>query len=432
MLKQYFKQTIALIKQNKLFSGLYILGSALAIASVTILAVVIYLSVAPIYPDTNRENVYYLDISAFKEKNGKSRIVSGYSYKAVNEWFYPLKNAKVVSAEFGRGIPFEIKQNYKNYVFNGVYTDANFFDIYEYHFIAGGPFSKTDFESKLKKVVMSDKTARKLFGTEDCAVGKTITVRNNNYIVCGIFEQPSIIADESYAELIVPYTTNDGYMYEDDVLLWSGSYRLRFLVKDDVQAEALRAEIVDIFNRFNNSDPDWEAVTNKLYMNSASRNSSKLEGWTEFYESGSGILLIIGSFILLLIPALNLSGMISSRMEMRELEMGVRKSFGATRNSLLKQVMWENLILTIMGGIFGILLCWVILYGCKEWVFMMTFNDLSSFTGVEVDITTEMIFAPAVFLFSLGACVALNVMSAYIPAKRALKRPVVEMLNDKK
>lgn len=432
MLKLYFKQAIALIKQNKLFSGLYILGSALAIASVTILAVVIYLSVAPIYPDTNRENVYYLSISAFNEKNGKSRFVSGYSYKAVNEWFYSLKNAKVVSAEFGRGIPFEIKQNYKNYVFNGVYADANFFKIYKYRFIAGSPFSETDFEGKLKKVVMSDRTARKLFGTEDGAIGKSVKMRGHNYTVCGIFEQPSIIAGESYAELIVPYTTYDGYMYEDDVLLWYGSYRLRFLVEDDAQADALRAEILDVFNRFNNSDPDWEVAINRLYMKSASRNSSKFEEWTEFYESGSGILLLIGTFILLLIPALNLSGMISSRMEMRELEMGVRKSFGATRETLLKQVMWENLILTIMGGIVGIFLCWVILYGCKEWVFMMSFEETATITGTEVDITTEMIFAPAVFLFSLGACVALNVMSAYIPAKRALKRPVVEMLNDKK
>ena len=59
-------------------------------------------------------------------------------------------------------------------------------------------------------------------------------------------------------------------------------------------------------------------------------------------------------------------------------------------------------------------------------------GENASVAGVDIDITAEMIFAPAVYIFSLGACVVLNVMSAYIPAKRALSRPVVEMLNDKK
>ena len=60
------------------------------------------------------------------------------------------------------------------------------------------------------------------------------------------------------------------------------------------------------------------------------------------------LLLIL--LVLLLVPALNLSGMIASRMESRLSEMGVRKSFGAGRGGLLSQVMWENLLLT----------CWVV------------------------------------------------------------------------
>ena len=92
MLKLYFKQAVELMKQNKLFSGIYIFGTALAIASTTILAVVIYLDIAPIYPDTNRDNVYYLEICSFKSKNDRGRYVSAYSYAAVNEWscsFWP-------------------------------------------------------------------------------------------------------------------------------------------------------------------------------------------------------------------------------------------------------------------------------------------------------------------------------------------------------
>ena len=73
--------------------------------------------------------------------------------------------------------------------------------------------------------------------------------------------------------------------------------------------------------------------------------------------------------VLLLVPALNLSGMISSRMEGRLAEMGVRRSFGAGRKMLLSQVMWENLLLTALGGALGLLLAWLALYAGREWIF---------------------------------------------------------------
>ena len=431
MLKLYFKQAVELMKQNKLFSGIYIFGTALAIASTTILAVVIYLDIAPIYPDTNRDNVYYLEICSFKSKNDRGRYVSAYSYAAVNEWFYPLKNVKVVSAEH-ESVNLIIKQDNKNYEIRGRYTDVNFFDVYHYKFIEGKPFSKADFDGELKKAVISDKTAEALFGTTTRAVGKTVKIGYQDYTVCGVIEESSIIAGESFAQIIMPYTSKAGYRFKHSDLAYVGNYTLRFVVENDVQAEALRAELVDIFNRFSNSNPDWEIDLNYLTLRSAMRQSKDLEGWDELFETLAGSLLLIGVLILLLIPVLNLSGMISSRMDMRNMEMGVRKSFGATRSSLLKQVMWENLVLTIAGGIVGIVLCWLIIFGFKEILFTAYAGEDTILRNEDIRITAEMIFAPAVFLFSFVCCIVLNLMSAYIPAKRALRRPVVEMLNVKK
>ena len=433
MLKLYFKQAIELIRQHKLFSGIYIFGTALAIASATILAVVIYLNIAPIYPDTDRENVYYLQLSSFESKTGPGKYISGYSVKAVNEWFYSLKNAKTVSAECAsRNGNIIIKSDGKSFEFKGIYTDVNFFDVYHYNFIEGAPFTKSDFEGELRKAVITDKTAQSLYGTTTEAVGKTIKIGYKEYTVCGVVVEPSVLSGESYANIIMPYTTYDFYRFELNGLAYVGHYTLRFVVAGDEQAEALRAELVETFKRFSNSNPDWKVDLSYLTLNSAMRKSKELEGWEEFHKSSAGVLLLVGVLILLLIPALNLSGMISSRMEVRKLEMGVRKTFGATRSSLLKQVMWENLILTLIGGLVGIVLCWLIIFGCKEVLFTAYSSGEVVLRGEDISITTEMIFAPAVFIFSFAACVVLNVMSAYIPAKRALRSPVVEMLNVKK
>lgn len=142
--------------------------------------------------------------------------------------------------------------------------------------------------------------------------------------------------------------------------------------------------------------------------------------------------LLIG-LVLLLVPALNLSGMIASRMEGRLAEMGVRQAFGASRRTLLSQVMTENLLLTLLGSFFGLVLAWFFLYAGRHWVFML-FDEWSTFPSevVDVQVSGEMLFAPAVFLMALLVCLLLNLLSALIPAWHALRRPLVQSLNEKK
>ena len=137
--------------------------------------------------------------------------------------------------------------------------------------------------------------------------------------------------------------------------------------------------------------------------------------------------------VLLLVPALNLSGMISSRMEGRLAEMGVRKSFGAGRKILLSQVMWENLLLTALGGALGLLLAWLALYVGREWIFTV-FDSWPNMVpeGVEVRVSGEMLFAPLVFLAALALCVVLNLLSALIPSWYSLRKPIVNSLNEKR
>ena len=65
MIKVYLKQAWELLKQNKLFSMLYIVGTGLAIAMTMIMAVVYYVKIAPVYPEANRMNTLYLSKSKF-------------------------------------------------------------------------------------------------------------------------------------------------------------------------------------------------------------------------------------------------------------------------------------------------------------------------------------------------------------------------------
>ena len=119
--------------------------------------------------------------------------------------------------------------------------------------------------------------------------------------------------------------------------------------------------------------------------------------------------------MLLFVPALNLSGMVASRMERRLPEMAIRKAFGAKRRTLLGQVVTENLTLTLIGGFFGLCLAWVALYVCRSWVFYIffSFTNWGLYGRVPI-IEGEMFFAPIIFLIALLICTLLNVLDSFV------------------
>ena len=58
--KLYMKQAWNLMKQNKLFTGIYVVGTALAIAMTMTVFIVLYVKFAPIYPEYNRDRTLVL------------------------------------------------------------------------------------------------------------------------------------------------------------------------------------------------------------------------------------------------------------------------------------------------------------------------------------------------------------------------------------
>ena len=124
--------------------------------------------------------------------------------------------------------------------------------------------------------------------------------------------------------------------------------------------------------------------------------------------------------LLLLVPAVSLSGMADSRMERRLGELGVRRAFGAPKGALIGQVLMENFLYTLLGGLVGLLFSFLLVTFASSWVFKIG-NGFSDAMG--------MLFNPWVFLIALCVCSLLNLMSALWPAWRASRRPIVDSLN---
>ena len=67
---RHFRQALAMMREEKLFSGIYILGTALAILFTMVMAVVYYIKLAPIYPERNRARTVYFEGLRIEADNG--------------------------------------------------------------------------------------------------------------------------------------------------------------------------------------------------------------------------------------------------------------------------------------------------------------------------------------------------------------------------
>lgn len=432
MIGKYLRQSFKLLKQNPLFSSLYVVGTGLAISMVMVLAVLYYIKVGDIYPETHRSRMLVASTVHMQNiENNASNTTGAYSATFVKECFYPLKGVEAVTAigdveswfvkvkDVKRPLPALVKL-----------TDAGFWKVFDFSFVTGKPFSEVDFQSGLRVAVVSEEMAQRVFGKTD-VVGEFIQLNLADYRICGVVKSPSYALNMSFAQVWLPYTCLSGY----DNHQWNvlGPFEVAILLHSARDAGEVKVQVDEYVRKFNAQPHDGYRLVMHgqpyLYWKTLFRTNDMedLDFLMVIRQMGLWLLL------LLLVPALNLSGMISSRMERRLPEMGVRKAFGATGNRLFSQIVWENLLLTCMGGVLGLMLSFGMVLLAKDWLLTMLDGKAELLPGgVQMSIATDMLFNPVLFVVTFIICVILNLFSALIPAYLALKKDIVYSLNRQK
>ena len=86
-------------------------------------------------------------------------------------------------------------------------------------------------------------------------------------------------------------------------------------------------------------------------------------------------------------------------MQQRITELGVRKAFGGTKSVLVRQILNENLMLTLLGGVVGLLFSYLAVYAMRMWLFT---NNQNVGTSGELSLNMEALFSPWVFLLAFA------------------------------
>lgn len=435
MIKQYLCQALNLVKQNPMFSIFYIVGTAFAISMVMLLVVIYYIKIAGIYPEENRSRMMVATTVHMQNITDPSSNTTGYiGYNLIKNCFYELKGVEAVSAigvdlvDNGY-VQLPASKHRISVVQKAV--DQAFWVVFNFKFINGGPFSEADFLSGLRRVVISEDIAQRLFHTSDVS-GKYITIDFIEYKICGVVKTPSYATNLSYAQVWMPFTCFPNYDRWNQMGAL-GAYQVAILARNSDDFDAISSQINEYTQKFNAIPHEgykllWHGQPYAYWKTLFRIDDMTGLDFTKIFRQIGSILLM-----LLLVPALNLSGMIASRMEKRLPEMGVRKAFGATSRILFSQIIWENLILTLLGGCLGLIISYVMVLLSKNWLLTLLDDNVMALPdGVGVSITPQMLFSPVLFISTFMICVVMNLLSAIIPAYLSLRKDIVYSINKQK
>jgi len=414
MYKIYFKQAIEMLKQNKFISMITIAGTALAIMMIMVIIVSESIKRASIPPEANRDRTLYITSERTVGKKISATNNNGsVDYKVYKSYLSNLKTPElttVLSTDYKeKSVITTPEHEMERMPLNLGTVDANFWKLMQFSFIAGKAFTQEDFNSGLKKAVITEKTARALYGNPNVA-GKTININFKPYTITGVVKDVSPLFKYACSDVYIPYTSRDGYDNN-----W---YHILFLAKDKKDFAKIGEEVREAERKFNATDPDWN-----LYLPGPFDHATQLLNiWANEDPDikGNTRRMIFVISMLLLIPAVNLASFSLSRIKKRTEEIGIRKAFGARKYVILMQVLYENLITSLIGGIIGLILSWFVVVWLKQWML-----------GVESGgIPLKALISIPVFIAVFVVCILLNLLSAGIPAYRASQIKIVDSLNN--
>lgn len=430
----YFKQAWNLIRQEPLFSLIYIVGTGLSISMAMTLAIVFHIRVANLSPETNRDRMLILKCGEVRNTAAEETGMSdGFSFQMIETCFGSLQHAEALSVMCRPPQKEQYVQaegSLEQIPVVTKYVDHAFWAVFRFRFLDGKPFGEAEVRSGIESAVVSATLARRLFGTTE-ATGRTFGLDFHLYRVVGVVQDVSYALDRTFAHLWIPYTLYPQWNESFDDANVLGNLQVCALAPSRKEVAALKAEMSERMRRYGQTLGTWELQV----------HGQPDRQWQTYFRSWGGeevdfpqILLRYGLvfFLLLLVPAISLSGMADSRMERRQAEMGVRRAFGAPGRTLIGQILSENFFFTFLGGLLCLLFSYGLLWVCRHWIMQIgTSNVAVPLEETEMSFSPGMLFDFSIFGLAFVFCLVLNLLSAWIPAWKAAHRPIIHSLNTK-
>lgn len=356
MLRSYLLLAWKVLRRRPFFTATSLFGIAFTLSVLTV-ASALYESIAnPGEPLTRAGRV--LGVYDVRGLGPHMCVFSSPGYGLLDRCARSLPGAEKVTV-FGKGEPMTSFLEGRKIVSQFRRTDGAYWELLQFRFLEGAPFTADDDSTGAFVAVVNATTRRRFFGSEP-ATGKSIVLGGRTYRVVGVVKDVPITCPEGYADVWTPIGTS---LTPDRQKSYLGGYQCLVLAHSRADFANLRAEFARRVAEVQIPDQqELQTLTAAL----ESRQAYVARGTfnTEIGRDVSARLSFAVFFVMLLfmtLPAINLVNLTMSRVLERSSEIGIRRAFGASARSLIGQFLVENLVLTGIAGIAGLLLAAVLL-----------------------------------------------------------------------
>ncbi|MFA9403747.1 MAG: ABC transporter permease [Anaerolineales bacterium] len=283
-------------------------------------------------------------------------------------------------------------------------TTSDFPSVRDMEITEGRYFTQEEVDRKQKIAVLGSSLAEELFG-EGNPIGETVTVNTTKLTVIGVFDERGLVGNEDFdSQLYMPITVVFQKFTPERFARIIGDRVFMITVEledpemmDDVilQIQLLLAKLHDV----SLEEPDFTVTTQQDIIETQEATTAafrNLLGWV------AGVSLVVGG-----IGIMNI--MLVSVTE-RTREIGVRQSVGAAPNDIRWQFLTEALLLSLIGGVIGV----VIGVG-GSWAF-----------GAASDMHT--VIVPSSILLAFTSAAAVGAFFGFYPANKAAQLDPIEAL----
>jgi putative ABC transport system permease protein len=383
-------------------SFLSILGIVIGIASV-----ILILSISEAGQRFIIDQVTSFGADLIFVENGSPNEIEEFSSQLFPKQVLSVRDYKKLrSKEWMRLItPMILQQDTVNYHgetmnMETVGTSEDELETYDANLTAGNFITLEDEDAHRRVVIIGSDIATKLFGYED-PVGKSLELGKQNFRIIGVLEPTGTrFLREVDKQAFIPYTTAMD-IYGLDYLM---AMVFKTSLPVDEAADQIRITIREMHDIDDPKNDDFRVYT--------AEDTAEI---TQQMTLALQIFLVAVAAISLVVGGIGIMNIMYVSVTERTKEIGLLKAIGAQTGAILKQFLIESLLLTLIGGMIGMLLgitlTWIaikiILIYQEGWSFEI--SQMGIFLGI-------------------GFSTAIGVIFGYAPAKRAASISPIEAL----
>jgi putative ABC transport system permease protein len=351
MFKNYLKVAFRSLNKNRVYALINILGLALGL-TVTIL---VFLFVIDQTSYEKHWNGYDRIYRAGLKGNMMGQVIDAPISSSPMANAFRTEFADVEMATRLNVVRQEIlmrQEQTKVYIQHGVYADSSFFKMFNYEFIHGDPNTALKEENGL---VLTEETARKLFGDKNAMGGIVNYDNRRDYIVKGIVKEPKGQSHFQFDMFVAQndiqnvWINNNWYTYVKlrkgaDYNVFYDEMQVNFMKKIEPDVENFLKVTIEEFLKQGNTFEYQLQPLKDIHLYSHKDFEIKQNGNIIYIYVFIGIALLV-----ILIAGINFMNLSTARSGKRAKEVGVRKVTGASRKMLIVQFLTESLIQSFLA-----------------------------------------------------------------------------------